>query len=151
MIFRGGFRVISISDTVVETINRYSSMPENTTEAGGILIGHYRNPHIEVLRCSEPMARDRRTRTMFDRCDEGHQHLALTSWRNSARTETFVGEWHTHPELTPTPSSLDIQTWKRVTRTNVAGSTLFLIKGYTDWWAGLGTGKMLLPLTLVQQ
>jgi hypothetical protein len=39
------------------------------------------------------MARDRRTATLFDRRDPGHQEFALKNWRDSAQTKTFVGEW----------------------------------------------------------
>jgi integrative and conjugative element protein (TIGR02256 family) len=151
MIFRTGLRLVTVADEVVETISAFSRRPENGREAGGILVGSYRGPHIQVTTCSGPMARDRRTATLFDRCDPGHQEFALKNWRDSAQTKTFVGEWHTHPEHRPSPSRLDLRTWRHVAGNNIAGNTVFLIKGYEGWWAGLTVGKILTPMTMVPQ
>jgi hypothetical protein len=35
-------------------------------------------------------------------------------------------------------------TWRHVAGKNTAGNTVFLIKGYERWWAGLAVGKILL-------
>jgi integrative and conjugative element protein (TIGR02256 family) len=149
MILRDGLRLIAVDRTVTERIDRYSRVPENTTEAGGILIGSYRGLHIEITECSEPLRRDRRARLRFDRDDPGHQNLAKKRWRESGRILTFVGEWHTHPESFPTPSSIDLNTWREVTQKNATGSTVFLIKGYKSWWAGLACGNTLSKLSIV--
>ena len=149
MIFRTGLRLVTLADEVVETISAFSLQPENSREAGGILLGSYRGLHIQVTSCSRPMARDRRTATLFDRRDPGHQGFALKNWRDSAQTKTFVGEWHTHPEPRPYPSRLDLQTWRHVAGNNTAGNTVFLIKGYESWWASLAVGKILTPMTMV--
>lgn len=149
MILRDGLRLIAVDRVVTERIDRYSRVPENTTEAGGILIGSYRGLHIEITECSEPLRRDRRARLRFDRDDPGHQNLAKKRWRESGRILTFVGEWHTHPESFPTPSSIDLDTWRAVTRKNATGSTVFLIRGYDGWWAGLACGNVLSKLSIV--
>lgn len=138
MILRVGFRLVDIAEDVIRTIERYSRPGENDREAGGVLIGSYRGVHIQIVECTTPLFRDRRSRFLFDRRDEGHQRTALERWRASGRTLTFVGEWHTHPEIYPSPSSIDWQTWRRVSRKNKAGNTFFLIRGYQGWWAGLG-------------
>jgi integrative and conjugative element protein (TIGR02256 family) len=151
MIFRTGLRLVTVANEVVETISAFSRRPENSREAGGILVGSYRGPHIQIASCSGPMARDRRTATLFDRCDPGHQEYALKNWGDSAQTKTFVGEWHTHSEPRPSPSRLDLQTWRHVAGNNAAGNTVFLIKGYERWWAGLAVGKILLPMSIVSQ
>jgi len=140
LILRSGARLVTIAHEVAEEIDLFSRHPENRTEAGGILVGSYRGPHIEVTECSAPLPRDQRSRTLFERRDPGHHELAMRRWRDSERTSTFVGEWHTHPESLPTPSGIDINTWRQVARKNAAGSTIFLIKGYDGWWAGLATG-----------
>lgn len=149
VILRAGLRLVGIADHVIEAIDHYSRPPENASEAGGILLGSYRGVHIQIVACSQPLPRDRRTFVRFDRRDPGHQHLATRHWRESGRTRTFVGEWHTHPESNPSPSSLDRRTWRKVARQNVAGSTVFLIKGYNDWWAGLATYDSLKQLTII--
>lgn len=147
MIFRAGLRLVDVDDGVVQTIVRYSTPGENDREAGGILIGSYRGAHIQVVECTTPLFNDRRSRMLFDRRDEGHQRTALERWKASCRTLTFVGEWHTHREPHPTPSSIDRRTWKKVAMKNRAGSTFFLIRGYDGWWAGLGNRNRVIEMT----
>ncbi|WP_425249084.1 Mov34/MPN/PAD-1 family protein [Bradyrhizobium brasilense] len=130
-------------------IDSYLRIPERATEAGGILIGCYRGPHIEITECSEPLRRDRRARLRFDRDDPGHQGLASRRWSESGRTHTFVGEWHTHPGFSSTPSTIDLKTWREITRHNIAGSSVFLIRGDDGWWAALGTARSLTQMSLV--
>jgi hypothetical protein len=54
MIFRTGLRLVAVADEVVEKISAFSRRPENSREAGGILVGSYRGPHIQVASCSGP-------------------------------------------------------------------------------------------------
>lgn len=149
MIFRAGMRLVVVHDQVTMSIDRYLRVPENTTEAGGILIGCYRGPHIEITECSEPLRRDRRARLRFDRDDPGHHSLAYRRWTESGHTHTFVGEWHTHPGFSSAPSAIDLKTWREVTRSNVAGSSVFLIRGSDGWWGSLGVGKTLTRMSIV--
>jgi integrative and conjugative element protein (TIGR02256 family) len=149
MILNTGLRLVMVAAAVTDKIEKFSCHPENAREAGGILVGSYRGPHIEITECSQPLPRDRRSPTLFDRSDPGHHQLASKRWLESGRTSTFVGEWHTHPESLPTPSRIDINTWQKVSRKNTAGGTVFLIRGYDGWWAGLSTGKVLLRLAIV--
>ncbi|WP_209946393.1 Mov34/MPN/PAD-1 family protein [Bradyrhizobium elkanii] len=150
MIFRAELRLVAIDASVIGKIERYTRAPENMTEAGGILVGCYRGPHVEITECSEPLRRDRRSRLRFDRDDPGHQDLAKRRWKESGRVLTFVGEWHTHPESLPSPSSIDLNTWREVSRKNAAGSTVFLIRGYHAWWAGLASGRTLTRLSVIE-
>jgi integrative and conjugative element protein (TIGR02256 family) len=149
MIFHDGARLVEIADTVAGTICRYSLPPDNSCEAGGILIGSYRGPHIQIIACTEPLKRDRRARYLFDRRDAGHQRMAMQHWQRSGRTVTFVGEWHTHPERYPSPSALDRRTWQKVSGRNAAGNTVFIIRGYDGWWVGLSTGRVIIELAVI--
>jgi integrative and conjugative element protein (TIGR02256 family) len=147
MIFRLGFRLVEVSNDVLTTIEHYTKHGENDREAGGILIGSYRGAHIQIVECTIPLVHDRRFRMLFDRRDEGHQRVALNRWHASRGALTFVGEWHTHPEPQPLPSSVDRQTWRRIVKKNKAGITFFLIKGYDNWWAGLGDRRGVTEMT----
>jgi integrative and conjugative element protein (TIGR02256 family) len=128
---------VLVGDTVMKRILPFTREPENRREAGGILIGSYRVPHIEIVDCTVPMPVDRRSRFTFDRRDAGHQAAALSAWRENDRRVTSVGEWHTHPEAVPTPSMLDRLTWSRVMR-KASHPLIFLIVGYEGYWCGLG-------------
>lgn len=137
MILRSGIRLVEIADEVVETMERYSKPPENDREAGGVLIGCYRGPHVEILHCTVPLQKDRRRWGLFDRRDPGHQQEAMRQWQQSGRTMTFVGEWHTHPEPVPSPSFIDKLTWKRIAKRHRVGPAVFVIRGFTGWWWGM--------------
>ncbi|MGL4234767.1 Mov34/MPN/PAD-1 family protein [Tabrizicola sp.] len=128
---------VLIEDAVMRTIAPYARPPENQREAGGILIGSYRGPHVEIVDCTVPLPADRRLRFLFDRKDRGHQAAALAAWRGNDERVTAVGEWHTHPEPFPTPSMLDRMTWSRQMKT-ASHPLIFLIVGYEGFWCGFG-------------
>lgn len=101
-------------------------------ECGGILIGSFRGPHIQVSGYTEPGPKDIASFSSFTRVDERHQHAAMDAWRRSNNTTTYVGEWHSHPSGPPHPSDLDRQTWKTVVaRLNTP--CLFIIVSPIGW------------------
>lgn len=128
---------------------RYQMPNEAHREAGGIFIGNYRDRHIEVIRCTEPMPNDRRQRYSFDRMDLRHEETAQAVWRKSGRTATYVGEWHTHPETHPSPSMIDLSTWQSVIRKSHPMPVLFAICGMTETYFWLGTTNRLVQLNVV--
>ncbi len=132
---------------VERTIAAYVADPEIQKEAGGIFIGSYRGPHIEINTCTTPMPRDVRRPTLFDRSDPGHQATALNAWKMSGGTETYVGEWHTHPVDDPIPSNLDLQTWRAVMKI-FADPLIFLIAGRRSIWCCQGKCGELATLTV---
>src|SRR5882757_868914 len=111
MIFLADGRLAILADEVFAEITHFTAAPEADLEAGGILLGCYRGPHVEILECTTPMPLDKRTGHGFVRRDPGHQRAALAAWKASDRTVNFVGEWHTHPEERPSPSRVDRATW----------------------------------------
>jgi len=120
---------------VVQTLNAFR---QDSTEAGGILLGCYRTPHIEIMACTKPLPKDVRSRAEFDRRDPGHQHAAMEHWKASGKTVTFVGEWHTHPEPFPSPSSTDQRTWDYAKKRVTPRDLVFVIRGQMGWWFGKG-------------
>lgn len=97
-----------------EHLDDQSEQCAGQNEAGGILIGRYRGPHVEVAHCTVPGPTDIRTRMSFVRKDPMHERLARWAWRCSGHTLTNVGEWHTHPSGDISPSWRDKQTWREV-------------------------------------
>jgi integrative and conjugative element protein (TIGR02256 family) len=138
--------LIEIVPEVEVIISAYVSDREILMEAGGILIGNYRGPHVVVEACTTPYSRDCRRRHLFDRQDPGHQAAALDAWKRSGGTDTFVGEWHTHPVDHPTPSGLDLQTWHAVLR-RTSEPLVFLIAGRFSFWCGIGRDGRVRRLT----
>ncbi|MBR9970960.1 Mov34/MPN/PAD-1 family protein [Magnetospirillum sulfuroxidans] len=98
------------------------------TEAGGVLIGSLRGPHIEVIDCTQPMQNDLRRSHAFDRRDAGHVAAIHAAMKGSAGTIGYVGEWHTHPEPVPSPSGQDSANWRNLVR-QTKHSLAFVILG----------------------
>ncbi len=141
--------LVIIDDKVAEIASRFVVHPEDAKEAGGILIGCYRGPHLEITECTTPMAGDVRSRFMFYRRDKGHHRRANEAWRQSGHALTFVGEWHTHPEDHPTPSFVDKATWHSVMRKH-DDPMLFLIVGRKSVWCGIGRDRSLARLNVAE-
>lgn len=133
----GDRRLIIVHRRVVDRISARTEVGHATREAGGIFLGSYRGDHMEVFGCTEPMATDIRTRTMFERKDPGHQAIATNAWNNSEGKDTHIGEWHTHPEAFPKPSWLDRLTWKAQMR-RMQLPLLFAIGGWREIYWCLG-------------
>ena len=57
-------------------------------------------------------------------------------WAASNGTVTYIGEWHTHPELTPNPSQIDLNSWKNLLPQR---PMVLLIQGYNEIYIGLQT------------
>ncbi|MGQ0580381.1 MAG: Mov34/MPN/PAD-1 family protein [Reyranella sp.] len=97
--------------------NHFDALSTNCAgrkETGGILIGRYRGPHLEVSEFTLAGPRDVRSQTYFIKQDEVHAQRARQVWRTSGKTDTNIGEWHTHPSGGVSPSLLDIRTWSEL-------------------------------------
>lgn len=128
---------VLIPGNVLGVMKGFTIGSQGATEAGGILIGSYRGNHIEVRDCTVPLRRDVRRACFFDRRDKGHQLAAMCAWTRSFGTETFVGEWHTHPEDFPLPSIIDHGTWAGIIKRKDL-PVVFIIAGRKGIWAGAG-------------
>ncbi|WP_235814811.1 Mov34/MPN/PAD-1 family protein [Pseudomonas syringae group genomosp. 3] len=105
-----GELLVYFAPQVIAVFNRYIQ-GEHDAEAGGILLGHVRGIHLEILEATVPTPKDRRLKYFFERLLHGHQGIAERRWRDSDGLVRYVGEWHTHPEDHPMPSGLDINEW----------------------------------------
>lgn len=131
---------ILIEPRVVELILGYRQHKTTKTESGGILLGYRRGNHLHIVSATTPQPDDQRMRFRFYRRDLNHQKVAFRQWELSGNTMDYVGEWHTHPEPEPTPSSLDMLEWKKICCARKA-SMVFLIVGWTGAiWLGVGRG-----------
>lgn len=128
---------VLIPSAIVDQLNQFQQTGLQDLEAGGLLLGLRRGPHIEIVRITSPLQGDIRTRTSFHRRDLGHFELADRLWMDSQYTVGYVGEWHTHPEPLPIPSSIDTAEWRRVMRIEKR-STIFLVVGTRNWFVGRG-------------
>ena len=120
----------------IEPMSRMLSYQQDhgkKTEAGGVMLGRFilNSKNIIVDRVTVPMIGDKRTRTTFIRNEKAHQRIITSAWEKSEGTCNYLGEWHTHPERYPTPSSQDFKNWKEILTTRIFSSLYlyFIIVG----------------------
>ncbi|MEZ4961940.1 MAG: Mov34/MPN/PAD-1 family protein [Saprospiraceae bacterium] len=127
---------LKISSEALSQMETYRQVSTDTKEAGGVLLGRYIKDSTDVvIDCiSTPQRNDKRTRFSFFKNKKEHQNIVNKAWAESNGTSNYLGEWHTHPEPSPTPSSVDKQTWLRqvVESTFENDSLFFIIVGTTD-------------------
>lgn len=131
---------ILLDHNVLRKIGRYRQIMHSHQEAGGLLIGYRRGPHLEIIDATVPLPKDKRKRTFFDRRDSGHEKYILRRWAQSEKTAGYLGEWHTHPQGTPSPSYLDISEWRKVIR-RTRSPMVFIILGTNGMWIGCGNAN----------
>ncbi|WP_157275116.1 Mov34/MPN/PAD-1 family protein [Dechloromonas agitata] len=137
---------VLIEGAVIDLVLDYQQRGSSTPEAGGIFLGYRRGIHLHIVQATTPQPRDRRMRYRFDRYDQFHQAIASKQWEESDGTVDYVGEWHTHPEVNPSPSSLDISEWGKIHRTRQF-PMIFLIVGLAEsLWIGLGCNNKIVRL-----
>jgi integrative and conjugative element protein (TIGR02256 family) len=141
--------VILIGLEVLDRITADAARYAGKSERGGIFIGLRRGPHIEINEATLPMRWDLGSMFAFRRSSRGHQSVALRRWRDSARTMDWVGEWHSHPQSIPAPSSIDLGSWKGITADRDA-PMVFLIIGYAALWVGLSVPWKRQPIKYVE-
>lgn len=140
--------VFIISVPALATMLGFSQQARRDPEAGGVLLGRYLlgNPHVVVDEVTVPMEGDRRSRTEFHRGQQAHQQVIDVRWAASRGTCQYLGEWHTHPENEPHPSSIDKSDWRRhlAHDTYDAVSLFFIIVGITELrvWEGARKGAL---------
>lgn len=106
--------LLHLSKTTMETFRQHIQHSVADCEAGGLLLGSVHGSHMLIEQATMPTTRDKRFRSLFERMPFGHEAIALSRWMASQGTVRYLGEWHTHPEDYPRPSSLDRSEWQRI-------------------------------------
>lgn len=136
-----GVRLI-IDDAVLSTMCSHAQMRCLDKEAGGVLIGQLSSVENSLVidRITQPLPGDVRSRFGFFRRQRKHQSVLDKEWEDSGHRRTYFGEWHTHPESRPTPSPMDLKSWreKLLNTSMVVPHLIFIIVGQVDTgvWAG---------------
>ncbi|MDO4233745.1 Mov34/MPN/PAD-1 family protein [Pseudomonas sp.] len=140
----GGLLVIM--PTPLKKMLAYRQLGWFSTEAAGVLIGERRGPHLVVHEISEPGPGDIRRRCFVDRRGAHHQTVVDKAFISSSGMLQYLGEWHTHPEDSPSPSSMDLDTWQRHLISGHKKMAL-LIVGRKEIWAAKKDAQIITPLT----
>jgi integrative and conjugative element protein (TIGR02256 family) len=112
---RPGLSILKIDSLVVERLLAFRQDDGKKLEAGGVLMGRLLkgSSNVVIDENTEPMTGDARSPCAFERSAHEHQEMLDARWSESAGTCGYLGEWHTHPEPHPTPSSVDLRDWRR--------------------------------------
>lgn len=130
-------RFILLAGAVAARIEAFLANDPGELEAGGILLGFRRDPHIEVTEATIPSRRDLRQRHGFTRRCPSHQHAASRAWHDSSQLIDYVGEWHTHPESHPSPSGIDRTELLRRSAAHRCEPLVEIIVGWSTVWTGI--------------
>ena len=136
--------LLVIMPSVVSKLLDYRQMDSLSNEAAGVLIGERRESHIVVHEISEPGEGDIRRRCFVDRRGLHHQAAVDEAFARSSGRLQYLGEWHTHPEDQPSPSAMDLGTWRR--HLVAQDQMVLLIIGRKDIWAAKKITELILPL-----
>lgn len=147
----GTQQMVYLREQPLEVFSRYIQEGIDSKEAGGILLGHVRGEHLEIIQATEPSFWDRRFRFLFERMPYFHHKLAMKRWKESNGLVRYIGEWHTHPQNHPTPSSIDLSEWKILAADRRDGRPLLaLIVGcktlHVEYMSSTGKRSILDPL-----
>lgn len=144
--FKNNETELYINESVVCKVNAYRQMNREDCESGGLLIGRTDiHGKTRIYEITEPMKKDLRNRFAFKRLDK--RHLEEVKIAND-RCLYFKGNWHTHPQSIPTPSWLDVLSWKKAIKESKPGESkhiFFIIIG-TDkikaWCGNMMSGQI---------
>lgn len=118
---------VFVADSVIEILNTYKQTGKKK-ECGGILLGQVIDNTIFILKCSIPTTFDKSYRFGFERDSKLAQVIVNYEFINSDSKTIYLGEWHTHPELIPSPSSQDKKMLKEQLKNNITNEPfVFLI------------------------
>lgn len=104
-----GGAAIVFSSGVLATFDQFRQRSHRDREAGGQLFARFVGADTIILKATGPKLLDRRSRTKFEPNRWLQQRELRRNWDRGLH---FVGDWHTHPEVRPYPSSLDLQSMK---------------------------------------
>jgi integrative and conjugative element protein (TIGR02256 family) len=132
-------QALILADDVLEYVRAHQQRNLRATEAGGQLFGAVTPEEVLVSVATGPYAEDERSRYGY-RSDPRAADKAIET--QEAKGHSYLGEWHTHAEGRPTPSSYDTATMSAIARKSTlrAGAAMMLIVGQSSPPGGLYVG-----------
>lgn len=109
---------VAVAEAAIAVFEEQRQLSDNAAESGGILLGRWilESEDVIVDDATRPSSGDRRGRFFFWRARKPAQKIVNKAWEESGATRWYLGDWHSHPEDSPTPSSRDRSDWLRILR-----------------------------------
>lgn len=135
IIFHNRVLSIEFTDEIVNSLKAYTQDFHHLHESGGILMGkRLLNGNIIVTNITTPQQGDVIRRCYFKKNKKVHQKISDKIWIGSKGKIIYIGEWHTHPEPIPHPSSVDLRGWQLSVQNQKDEKTyIFLIVGIKEF------------------
>ena len=134
-----------IPEHIIKMLNRFCQTSSWDNESGGILLGkkELNKSRYIISAISKPSEKDKATRTSFVRSKETGQEIINEYWKHSKGVVNYLGEWHTHPEKRPIPSTTDRQLLATILKdgSSVFPELFMVIVGQTDLYVGKVTSQ----------
>lgn len=149
---------VRINNSVIDSLSCFrQNLSNDDPEALGILVGKVWENAFWVTNITIPNESDVRSRYLCIRPSQS-AYLNLKELERlnlkSGHTLHYLGEWHTHPELYPRPSSIDYRTWAFLPKNIYYGNNvrLFIICSSADCfydWVAVKINGQFYKLSLV--
>ncbi len=146
MIVKRDKYTIHVYEEVLSILDKYKQN-KNQNESGGIILGYVcENYNIYISKISQPNAFDKATRYSFERNKKFAQKIVNSEFYKSDGKVIYLGEWHTHPELHPSPSFVDIKMIKQQYKDNKINEDflILLIQGLGSLYLAIYNGKQVI-------
>lgn len=121
MIYQYNKLFVELSPQINSFLKQWMITYDYRVETGGILVGKIESAtptghscKIIITDITGPQLGDQRYPYRFIRAETGHQKKMDELWESSGHKKMYLGEWHTHREARPHPSSIDTQGWKKI-------------------------------------
>ena len=117
-------QTIVLTDPVLDCFDRHRQMTATSPEAGGQLFARFDGNIIRVECATGPRSSDRRSSTSFVPNRKAERREIRRSFKKGLH---YVGDWHTHPESHPSPSKIDILSFRDMYRKSLHKLASFLM------------------------
>src|SRR5260221_219252 len=118
--------LLNFSDSVLQVFQSHAQTGSRP-ESGGVLLGTVHDRGLMVTEATVPTKWDRQFRFLFERSPFGHRAAARRAWKKSNGVVRYIGEWHTHPQDVPLPSSIDLDEWRKLAKVRADGRPLLAV------------------------
>lgn len=111
---------IRLKSTLVEHL-KCCYRQQKYYESGGILFGKVRRDNIIEIESIKIIKSKRTFRYAYVRNNKKARQSIYNTWNESNGFINYIGEWHTHPRISPPPSQTDLVTILELTKEKNSG------------------------------
>jgi integrative and conjugative element protein (TIGR02256 family) len=141
-------RLLIISNKAMSKITKLSCKITDV-ESGGILLGKIYHSYDVISDIIMPCKKDKKGLSYFIRSFNRANKVIKKEWKRSKGKINYLGEWHTHKDIEPTPSVIDKEMIKDVfldVGLEIDQIYLFIIGIENSIWIGKQKNKNLYKL-----